>query len=188
MEKSVYLPRFRACREAAGLTQREAATTLGRTPSAIQKWESGMNSPTMDDIYGLAEAYRIDPATFFHKGDDEVDVKVVTGDNTIIALQCKRIDDLATAGRRKRVIGQVSECAEALAIVPEEFAVAWIAGLKACVLLVEHDKHRPGKWTRGESSKSIEPAIRGANDGSAPPMVRRHNKSRAPIVPVGRIP
>ena len=65
------VPRFRAARLEAGMTQHDAAQRIGRTPSAVQKWETGENSPTMADIYRLATVYGITPASFFVGAVDE---------------------------------------------------------------------------------------------------------------------
>ena len=49
--------KFREARLAAGLSLSDAAERIGRTRSAIQKWEVGTNSPSVPDLYRLADAY-----------------------------------------------------------------------------------------------------------------------------------
>jgi transcriptional regulator with XRE-family HTH domain len=56
--------RVREAREAAGLTQAELATRLGRTQTAVSYWEAGKRLPGLDDIIDLAGAVGKD-AFFF---------------------------------------------------------------------------------------------------------------------------
>jgi transcriptional regulator with XRE-family HTH domain len=44
------IPRFREARVAAQLSLRRAAELIGRTASAVQKWENGTNSPTVGGL------------------------------------------------------------------------------------------------------------------------------------------
>jgi transcriptional regulator with XRE-family HTH domain len=177
----VFTPRFKECRLAAGVTQQQAAAQLGRTPSAIQKWERGKNSPTMEDIRRLADAYHIEPVDFF-KTDNllmltaDEHQRVVIDANVFVSLG---------PHARDRLLSQLKACIEALITVPEEFADYWIAGLKACASIVLHEmKHSPPR--QRQSSKAIEPTIQRADD--AKPPARRRSESRVPIVRVGRIP
>jgi transcriptional regulator with XRE-family HTH domain len=138
MAKSVYVPNFRAWREAAQLTQLEAAARLGRTASAIQKWESGANSPTMPDIERLADAYGVEPAVFFLSNGSRAEaigesVNIVIDANVFIALSKIKRDQIAS---------QLRQCGEALADVPEDFAQHWIAGLVSCASMVGRKSKR----------------------------------------------
>jgi transcriptional regulator with XRE-family HTH domain len=145
MAKSVYVPNFRACREAARLTQQEAAARLGRTPSAVQKWEAGRNSPTMEDIRKLADAYDVQPAAFFLSNNgrveatgESVDMDIVIDANVFIAL---------SEIKRNLIASQLRQCREALVDVPEDFAEHWIAGLVSCASMVGR-KSKRGRQNR----------------------------------------
>jgi transcriptional regulator with XRE-family HTH domain len=179
-----YAPSFKEPRLTAGLTQQEVAVRLGRTQPAIQKWESGINSPTMEDLCRLAELYDAAPAAFFR--EDGSDSVASIGDLRIV-IECKHAGSNAPKAR-ERLRRQLKECSAALSTVPQDFADHWIAGLKACALIAAHEmKHSAQKQTGRRSPTSIEPAIQGATDGN-PPKARRRSKSRAPIVPAGRMP
>jgi transcriptional regulator with XRE-family HTH domain len=179
-----YVPSFKDPRLHAGLTQQEVAVRLGRTQPAIQKWESGINSPTMEDLCRLAELYDAEPGTFF-RAEDGPDFVASIGDLRIV-IECKHYGSDAPKAR-ERLRRQLKECGAALSTVPQDFADHWIAGLKACALIVAHEmKHSLAERTREQSSKSIDPAIRGANDGIPRPESRRRSK-RPKSVPGGQI-
>lgn len=50
---------FRRCREGAGLSQKEAAITLGVKPPSMSAWESGKNFPTIDNLIAMASLYHV---------------------------------------------------------------------------------------------------------------------------------
>ena len=47
-------------RVAAGLTQAQLAERLGTTQSAVSRLESGVQTPTLDTLYRLAEVLSVD--------------------------------------------------------------------------------------------------------------------------------
>jgi transcriptional regulator with XRE-family HTH domain len=180
-----YTPRFKECRLAAGLTQQEAAARLGKTPSAIQKWEQGKNSPTMNDIRRLADAYHIEPFGFFLTANC---LMLTVDEHEHVANDASIFVSFPHNGR-DRLLSQLKECGAALSTVPQDFADHWIAGLKACASIIAHEMtHSLQEQTRVQSQASIEPAKPGANDGNPPPGARRRSTSRVPRVPGGRIP
>jgi transcriptional regulator with XRE-family HTH domain len=180
-----YVTSFKEPRLIAGLTQKEVAARLGRTQPAIQKWESGINSPTMEDLCKLAELYDAMPGAFFRAEDGPDFVDSIGDLRIVIEFKHTGRDPLQARERLRR---QLKECSAALLTVPQDFADHWIAGLKACALIAAHEmKHSLAEPTREQSSKSIDPAISGANDGT-PPKARRRSKSRKAVVPAGRMP
>ena len=50
---------LRECREKRGLSQKYVAFTLGVAPPQISKWENGQTKPTLDNLIGLADLYRV---------------------------------------------------------------------------------------------------------------------------------
>lgn len=51
--------RFKECREAAGISQKSAAITVGVKPPSMSDWESGRTSPTCDKLIRLASLYGV---------------------------------------------------------------------------------------------------------------------------------
>jgi transcriptional regulator with XRE-family HTH domain len=119
-------PKFKEYRLNAGLTQQEAAAKLGRTASAVQKWEQGMNSPTMNDIHRLAEIYRVKPSVFFE--DDDLSSSVT--DATRIFVDGGVLANIPP-NDRQRILGYLRECAEAFQVLPEGFSTHWVKCMKA---------------------------------------------------------
>ena len=50
---------LRECREKRGLSQKYVAVSLGVAPPQVSKWESGQTKPTLDNLIGLADLYRV---------------------------------------------------------------------------------------------------------------------------------
>lgn len=46
-------------RDAAGLSQAELASAVGKTPAALSRWETGKANPRAYDLYRIAEACRV---------------------------------------------------------------------------------------------------------------------------------
>jgi transcriptional regulator with XRE-family HTH domain len=140
------------------MTQQAVAARLRKTTSAIQKWEAGSTSPTMEDIARLAEAYHIRPAAFF--ADDNI-LTTALDENVVVFLDGF---DTLTDSKRNRIISRLRECARALIAVPDEFADHWFAGLTACADIVANDS-RCGqqKSIRRQSAKSVVTKTKGAN-------------------------
>lgn len=71
-----------ALRQAAGLSQRACAQTLGVTDKAISKWETGAAYPSMESLLGISQLYDIPLSELFaaaerHRGS--VTTIVITG-------------------------------------------------------------------------------------------------------------
>lgn len=54
-----FASRLRVLRQAAGLSQRELAERLGKPQASLSRLESGRRSATLEDLYCLAEAFRL---------------------------------------------------------------------------------------------------------------------------------
>lgn len=157
-----YIPRFREYRLASGMTQQAVASQLQKTTSAVQKWEVGSTSPTMEDIARLAEAYHVRPAAFF--ADDDI-LTMTLGENAQVFGDGGVIDNLP-ADKRNRLLSRLRECARALIVVPDEFADHWFAGLIACADIVANEpRSEQLKRTRRRSIKSAIPKTQGAGNG-----------------------
>ena len=126
-------PRFREARVAAQLSLRRAAELIGRTASAVQKWENGTNSPTVADIYRMADAYGVSACSFFVEPQNELTPRPTNwqgSDPTSAVAGC-----IPWRGAHDEVDAlQIEECTEALLLVPPDFAMHWIAALKACAI------------------------------------------------------
>lgn len=46
--------RFKECREAAGLEQKQVAFSLGIRPPSVSDWENGKSKPTIENLIKLA--------------------------------------------------------------------------------------------------------------------------------------
>lgn len=71
-DQTTYVGRFaarlRELRQAAGLTQKEAAERLGFPQAVISRWETGERSPTLKQLPAIAKIYGDIPAeNFFPK-------------------------------------------------------------------------------------------------------------------------
>lgn len=51
-------PKFRAKREAAGLTRDQAAQKLGVVTETLRRWEKHETSPTVDALLAMAKVYQ----------------------------------------------------------------------------------------------------------------------------------
>jgi len=57
--------RLKACRENAGLSLREVAKKINKSPASVCKWENGEVTPYGDVLLQLCEIYNVDVTTFF---------------------------------------------------------------------------------------------------------------------------
>lgn len=61
-----YLPnRLKMCRENAGLSLREVAKQINKSPASVCKWENGEVTPYGDVLLQLCDIYKVDITTFF---------------------------------------------------------------------------------------------------------------------------
>ena len=51
--------KFKECREAAGISQKSAAITIGVKPPSMSDWESGRTAPPCDKLVRLASLYGV---------------------------------------------------------------------------------------------------------------------------------
>ncbi len=128
-----YVPKFREKRLERGMTQQQAGASLGIDRTTIQKWEVGVNSPTMDDIYRLANLYSTKPASFFETVDREIDGEFIVADRRFV-FQCKGTSTLSPE-RRDQILLRLKECEEAFLNVPLDFVDHWVAALKSVAAL-----------------------------------------------------
>jgi transcriptional regulator with XRE-family HTH domain len=167
-----YVTNFKESRLTARLTQQEVATLLGKTQPAIQKWESGINSPTMEDLCRLAELYDVAPGAFFRQN-----LVICTAGEVTAVLETKRS---VSTGRDEpeRLRSLLGECGAALQNVPKDFADSWIAALKACAAISEEKgKSKPRKRKEGHSAKLGKTRVQEVNDCNTPPRSRRQPKT-----------
>jgi transcriptional regulator with XRE-family HTH domain len=123
--------RFREARLSAGLSLSNAAKRIGRTRSAIQKWEAGTNSPSVPDLYRLADAYGTRLYGLFAEVDTFVSAHGPQQEKRTldaVVTEWSRKANLADKAHAKQFL----ECARLLPVVPADFAKHWIQALKAC--------------------------------------------------------
>lgn len=65
MTREEFGRRFKAAREAAGLTQVEAAARLGIPQPRIAEYESGFRMPPLDRLTDIIEALGLNPRILF---------------------------------------------------------------------------------------------------------------------------
>lgn len=61
------ISKLQTLRSFSGLSQREFGATIKRSGVTILNWERGRQSPTVSDICALANAFGVDPRSFFTK-------------------------------------------------------------------------------------------------------------------------
>lgn len=59
------MEKIRIFREKAGLSQRELASALNISQSAIAQWESGETQPTLDNLRKTADILGVTPGDLF---------------------------------------------------------------------------------------------------------------------------
>jgi transcriptional regulator with XRE-family HTH domain len=134
------LPRFREARLAAELSLRQAARRLGRSASALQKWEVGSNSPSMADLYLMAYVYETRVFCFFSEPDTFTVPKSASRQaEESLAAAIERWSRRASAAD-KAYAKQVVDCARILPTVPVDVAKHWIGTLKACASVMSPRK------------------------------------------------
>lgn len=62
--------RIRKARDAAGLTTRALASTLGCSSSAVVGWENGKRDPGIDGLFRIAAALNVTPASLVAEDSD----------------------------------------------------------------------------------------------------------------------
>lgn len=64
--------RFKECREAARISQKAAAISLGVSAPSMSAWENGKNGPTIENLVAMAKLYGVST-------DDLLGVSTVKG-------------------------------------------------------------------------------------------------------------
>ncbi len=69
---SVLPEKLKYFREQSGLSLREAADKIGKSPSQISFWERGVNPPTCIDLFKLCLIYDISLPDLFSEIDNDI--------------------------------------------------------------------------------------------------------------------
>ena len=82
MEKITFAERLKEARKNAKLTQQQLADIVGRTKSAVSRWESGENTPQLFDLVKIEKAVGVSGQTLMY-GTDEIKVTTLSEINRI---------------------------------------------------------------------------------------------------------
>ena len=128
--------RFREARMAAGFTLREAGRRFGKTASALQRWESGQNSPTVPDIYQMSDLYRVGIEELFGEVKRPYPIWPPLDKELTTHEVLKKFSRKAYTQAEKARAKELAEVAQFILVVPDEFTAHWIKALKACASAV----------------------------------------------------
>lgn len=84
MEKITFAERLKEARKNAKLTQQQLADIVGRTKSAVSRWESGENTPQLFDLVKIENAVGV-PGKVLMYGTDELKPSPISDINQIIS-------------------------------------------------------------------------------------------------------
>ncbi|MBK0084383.1 helix-turn-helix domain-containing protein [Lactococcus sp. S64] len=84
MEKITFAERIKEARKNAKLTQQQLADIVGRTKSAVSRWESGENTPQLFDLVKIENAVGV-PGKVLMYGTDELKPSPISDINHIIS-------------------------------------------------------------------------------------------------------
>lgn len=65
------MERIRICRERLGLSQKQVAIEIGVRPPTVSQWESGIKTPSRENLAKLADLYGVSIEYLMDKSDDE---------------------------------------------------------------------------------------------------------------------
>ena len=65
---------FKACREKAGMTQKEVALDLGISIQAVSYWETGERMPSYDYLFRLADLYAVSLDVLLGRSESQEDI------------------------------------------------------------------------------------------------------------------
>jgi transcriptional regulator with XRE-family HTH domain len=65
MDASLFGPRLRELRKAAGLSQKELAEKIEASPNTVSQWETGVRGPDLETLVELAEFFGVATDAFF---------------------------------------------------------------------------------------------------------------------------
>lgn len=80
MNKAEVAEKLKRARAASGMTQKELAEKIGRSPKLIGHWETGYSQPDADTISTLLQIYGLDANDFFDVHNDGL--QITTADET----------------------------------------------------------------------------------------------------------
>jgi len=82
MEKITFAERLKEARKNAKLTQQQLADIVGRTKSAVSRWESGENTPQLFDLVKIENAVGV-PGKVLMYGTDEIKPTILSEINNV---------------------------------------------------------------------------------------------------------
>ena len=83
-------------RKQSGLTMKQLATAMGKTESAVSRWESGENSPKMEDIHALAKFFNVEMDNLVYGATDDTLSKITVTSSKLHEPRQKRVLTFAT--------------------------------------------------------------------------------------------
>ena len=94
--------KLRECRDQSGLSQKQVAFEVGVKPPTVSQWESGIKSPSRENILKLAKLYQVSVEYLLDEKDDKKepasDGSGLTPEGIRIA---EKIDRLSADSRRE---------------------------------------------------------------------------------------
>lgn len=96
-----FADKFKELRKEHRYTQKDIANILDVKPTTISAWELGNNSPRMDMLQKISDAFNVDTGYFF---DEKSDQTVDLDDDVIFTYEGRKIpkEDLETIKRFMR--------------------------------------------------------------------------------------
>lgn len=96
-----FADKFKELRKEHHYTQKDIANILDVKPTTISAWELGNNSPRMDMLQKISDAFNVDTGYFF---DEKSDQTVDLDDDVIFTYEGRKIpkEDLETIKRFMR--------------------------------------------------------------------------------------
>ena len=92
-EKSVTNPlnkslpsQLKICRESAGLSLRQVAKQVNKSPAAVSKWESGQTTPYGETLLKLCKIYKVDITAFYGVATQEEQIRLTPSEIELIQL------------------------------------------------------------------------------------------------------
>lgn len=82
MEKITFAERLKEARKNAKLTQQQLADIVGRTKSAVSRWESGENTPQLFDLVKIENAVGVSGKVLMY-GTDKIEPTTLAEINTV---------------------------------------------------------------------------------------------------------
>lgn len=96
--------RLRECREAAKLSQKFVAITLGVAPPSVSNWETGKTRPTRENLVRMADLYGVSVDYLLGRTDDmnePTETSIPTEHTPEAIAILGAVDKMPAADRRK---------------------------------------------------------------------------------------